>query len=232
LDGYVYVANYNSHNVTAINPRTEKVAIPSIPVGAQPNDVAFDPANGNVYVTNVASADLTVIDGVTGAIALSSFAVGQNPFEIAFDPVNGDLYVTHELTKVVSVILAETRVTIGETGLAAGASWSAVFGGVQETTSGTTLNFTVIPGTYAFQVGPAAGETPSPGQGTVFVGPYPYAIAVTFSSLAPAPTQVSVGGYSEGLTVAAAVAATALGFGVAALVLPRRPPQPPKTGSG
>ena len=102
--------------------------------------------------------------------------------------------------------------------------------GAEQTTTTGSLAFRVPAGTWAFQVLPVAGYAVSPSGGTATVEQnYLIVAGFTASSPAssPAPT-VSVGGYSEGLTIAAAVAATALGFGVAAVLLQRRarPPAP------
>jgi YVTN family beta-propeller protein len=59
-NGYIYVANDNSNNVSVINGATNKV-IASIGVGCDPDGAAFDSANGYIYVTNFGSGTVSII---------------------------------------------------------------------------------------------------------------------------------------------------------------------------
>jgi len=59
-NGYVYVANFYSNNVSVINGSTNTV-IASIAVGASPNGAAYDSSNGYVYVANIFSSTVSVI---------------------------------------------------------------------------------------------------------------------------------------------------------------------------
>jgi YVTN family beta-propeller protein len=128
------------------------------------------------------------------------------------------------LVTFTSTVAPTCNVTIEETGLPSDTNWSAVFGGTEESTSGSALTFAVSEGTYGYQLLPVSGYTVSPSSGTAIVAGS-YLIAVAYSSSTPT-TQVSVVGYSEAFTVAIAMAAVALGFGVAAIVLGRRPRPP------
>jgi len=78
-------------------------------------------------------------------------------------------------------------VTVTESGLASGTSWSIVFNGGEETTSGTSLVFTVPAGTYSYQVLPVTGYTGSVTSGTLTVnGNQP--LSVVFTAVVPSPT--------------------------------------------
>ena len=59
-NGYIYVTNQYSGNVSVINGSTNKV-IASIGVGSNPYGAAFDSANGYVYVTNFFSGTVSII---------------------------------------------------------------------------------------------------------------------------------------------------------------------------
>ncbi|MCL4324933.1 MAG: hypothetical protein M1144_05680, partial [Candidatus Thermoplasmatota archaeon] len=48
-NGYVYVANYGSNNVSVLSGAK---VVASVPVGTSPSGVGYDSANGYVYVTN------------------------------------------------------------------------------------------------------------------------------------------------------------------------------------
>ncbi|MGI0133208.1 MAG: hypothetical protein ACREDK_09035 [Thermoplasmata archaeon] len=119
-------------------------------------------------------------------------------------------------------------VTVNETGLAAGTTWSAIVAGVEKTTTGSSLTYSLPAGTYSYQVLPAAGYSASALGGTASVsGAYLIVVAFTAVTTETTPaTQVSVGGYSTSLDVAIGVAALALGVGLAALWMSRRPPAP------
>ena len=75
LNGYLYVANVNSDNVSVINGSTNKV-IQSITAGKSPNGVAFNSSNGYVYVSNHCSDNISVINGSTNKViqSINAFA--------------------------------------------------------------------------------------------------------------------------------------------------------------
>src|SRR5690242_10513859 len=50
------------------NPARADSVIATIPVGAHPNSIAFDSANGNLYVTNYLSSTVSVINGATNTV--------------------------------------------------------------------------------------------------------------------------------------------------------------------
>ncbi len=73
-------------------------------------------------------------------------------------------------------------VTFHEGGLPAGQRWEVTLG--TQTLSGTssTLSFTVLNGSYSFQVGPSKGWLPSPSSGTVSVTGSAIGVTLTFSA--------------------------------------------------
>ncbi len=82
-------------------------------------------------------------------------------------------------------------VTIHENGLVAGTTWSATFNGVTASTTDSALNFSVAPGTYAYQIGSVAGYAATPSSGSATVGA-DYAIVVDFASTAPPTVTVTL----------------------------------------
>jgi YVTN family beta-propeller protein len=68
--------------------------IKTIPVGAYPFYIAFNPTNNDMYVTNYGSNTVSVIDGSKNIVIdnISGFDV---PYGIAFNPTNKDMYVTN-----------------------------------------------------------------------------------------------------------------------------------------
>jgi YVTN family beta-propeller protein len=109
-NGYIYVANFWSHNVSVINGATNKV-IASIAVGSYPAGVAYDPSNGYVYVTNYGSNSVSVINGATNTV-ITNITVGVWPVGVAYDSSNGYVYVTNYGLDYVSVINGATNTVI------------------------------------------------------------------------------------------------------------------------
>ncbi|MCI4352590.1 MAG: YncE family protein [Thermoplasmata archaeon] len=119
-NGYVYVANLGSNNVTAIDGATDNVVVPGIGVGTNPLGITYDPSNGYLYVTNYGSNNVTVIDGATEKVVVPSIGVGSGPNVIAFDPSNGFLYVVNGGSNNVTVIDGATdKVVVPSIGVGA-----------------------------------------------------------------------------------------------------------------
>lgn len=93
-NGYVYVPNIGSSNVTIIDGASNtKVA--TVATGRWPGFGVYDTGNGQVYVANEVSNNVTVLNGttITGTLAL-----GGQPTSMAYDSANGDVYVAEGLT--------------------------------------------------------------------------------------------------------------------------------------
>ena len=111
-NGYVYVTNYYSNNVSVINGATNTV-IASIAVGSYPDAVAYDPSNGYIYVANYGpnSNSVSVINGATNTV-IATIPVGVWPVGVAYDSSNGYVYVTNYGLDYVSVINGATNTVI------------------------------------------------------------------------------------------------------------------------
>lgn len=95
----VYVANYDSDNVSVINGTTNEI-VSTIGVGNNsPLGIAYDSSNGYIYVANNNypndSGTISVIAGSNDAV-VQTLPLLEEPSEIAFDPSNHYLYVTME----------------------------------------------------------------------------------------------------------------------------------------
>jgi len=82
-------------------------------------------------------------------------------------------------------------VTFTEAGLTAGTSWSVTFNGVLASSTTTTLDFTVVAGSYAFGLGAVAGFIPSPASGTTTVTNAPVSQTITFTAGTPATYSIT-----------------------------------------
>jgi YVTN family beta-propeller protein len=174
------------------------------------SSIVYNLPNGSYDFSIAAVAGYTLVAGGSGTVA-----VNESPASIGVTFQPNPVSYTVEVT---------------ESGLPGGTGWSALVGGVLKSTSGTSLMFSVVPGSYEYQVPGVAGYTASPGTGTITVSGA-YEIVVSFAPNSTAPTSssssVSVSGFTEGLTAAAAIGAVGLGVGLAALVMSRRSRPPP-----
>lgn len=95
VNGYVYVANGFSNNVTVVQGLA---TIGTVPVGTGPAYMAVDLLNGYLYVANNAQADgnntSSVVSVINGTSLVGSAPVGPCPQGAAFDPADGFVYVT------------------------------------------------------------------------------------------------------------------------------------------
>jgi YVTN family beta-propeller protein len=69
-NGYIYVSNLLSDNVTVIDSSTNR-AVGSIAVGMGPMGIAFDEANNNLYVANQNSGTLSVINSIRTSVTFT-----------------------------------------------------------------------------------------------------------------------------------------------------------------
>src|SRR2546426_1964051 len=95
-NGYVYVANGNSKNVSVIYGTT---VVATIPVENVPFGVGYDSGNGYVYVANSYSNNVTVISGTT---VVATIPVGNLPRGVGYDNGHGYVYVTNWGSNTVS----------------------------------------------------------------------------------------------------------------------------------
>lgn len=103
-NGFVYVTNYGSNNVSVINGTT---VIGSVNIGSDPNHPAYDDLNGYYYTANSGSNNVSVISGTR---LVTSIPVGENPSFATYDPGNGYVYVANQNTRNVSIISGTTVV--------------------------------------------------------------------------------------------------------------------------
>lgn len=107
----VYVANYNTNNVSVINTSTNTVSA-TITVGTGPRKVAVSPDGAKVYVTNSTAGTVSVITTSTNTVT-ATVTVGANPRGIAVSPDGAKVYVCNRGASdngtTVSVIATSTN---------------------------------------------------------------------------------------------------------------------------
>ncbi len=114
-NGYLYVANALSNNVSVINTVTQSV-IATTPVGNQPVGIAYSSMNHDVYVANGASGTVSVISSASNVV-LSTIVLGSSGQTLAgavFDPSNGNLYIGgfNNVSKTDSVFVINTLTNV------------------------------------------------------------------------------------------------------------------------
>lgn len=85
-NGYVYIPNENSDNVSVISGTT---LVTSITVGLHPRPAAYDSANGYVYVPIYNLDSVVVISGTT---VVTSISLQAPPTQAVYDGKNGYVY--------------------------------------------------------------------------------------------------------------------------------------------
>ena len=101
-NGYLYVTNSVSNNVSVINGSTNTI-VNTISVGIDPRGISFDSNNGYLYVTNSGSNNVSVINATTNSVS-SNIIVGVCPTGISLDSDNGYIYVLNFNSQTLSVI--------------------------------------------------------------------------------------------------------------------------------
>lgn len=73
-------------------------------------------------------------------------------------------------------------VTFMETGLATGTSWSVTLNSAAQSSTGSSITFTEVNGTYSYAVGAVPGYTASPSSGTMMVSGASRSVSITFTA--------------------------------------------------
>jgi YVTN family beta-propeller protein len=101
----LYVANYNSNDVTIFNTKTNLI-IATVSVGTNPTEIAIDETNGLVWVSNRGSNSVTYINLTTNAV-VGTINVGSNPYGI--EKIGNYIYVANQSSNNISIIDTSTN---------------------------------------------------------------------------------------------------------------------------
>ena len=157
-NGYGLDLYYAPGSISVVNGTT---VIKTVTAGYFPGVMAFNPSNGQVYVSNLFSDNITVINGSTNNV-VRDIGVGYYPIGVAYDPETEVLYVANAYSNNVALVNVVQTYTVmfSETGLPTGTSWSVTLNGATETSTGSSISFTELNGTYAYTVStPISGGT-------------------------------------------------------------------------
>ncbi len=178
LNGYVYVSNAGSDNLSVLNA-TDRALVGTIPAGAEPGAIVLDAASANLTVANVGASQLEIVNGsswhggsenlsgvtlgsdrVVGGTGTVTFTVldGNYTFEIipasGFEasPAYADIAVTGNGTRVPIGFtpIPYSVLTFLEGGLSYGTAWTVVVNGVAHVVTSDELSFQEPAGTYTY----------------------------------------------------------------------------------
>jgi hypothetical protein len=124
-----------------------------------------------------------VSNGSNGAFSAEngySLAVGWGSIN-AYNFVNAQLGISTPPAPVVT----DYAVTFTESGLASGTSWSVTFNGSTQSSTGTSIQYSVPNGTYSYTVGSVSGYTVSPSSGSVTVSGSAQSVSIVYSASSP-----------------------------------------------
>ena len=102
-NGYLYVTNSGSNNVSVINGSSNTV-IGSIIVGVCPRGISFDSNNGYIFILNFNSQTLSVISSTQNTVINTITLPGIDAVSISFDPKDDYIYVMNSEQSTISVI--------------------------------------------------------------------------------------------------------------------------------
>ena len=104
----IYAANYNTANVSVINPNTNAV-VSTINVGSNPISVTYCSSNDRIYVTNQVSNSVSVINPSTNTVVTTISGVNTNPYYIYYCSVSDKIYTANYGSNNVMVITPSTN---------------------------------------------------------------------------------------------------------------------------
>jgi YVTN family beta-propeller protein len=221
VNGYEYVANGHSDNVSVIGTPT----VPPYPVTfsetglasgtnwsvtlggvreySRTSSIVFSEVNGS-YPYTVTPIPGYMLSSSAGSVLVDGFSV---PVAVTFTAVVYD-------------------VVFSESGLAGGTLWSVTLNGSLGNSSSTTLTFSVGNGTYPYTVNSISSYTANRSSGNVIVNGGPQSVSIAFStssSSSSSPSSLLGIPYWVYIVIAIVV------VGVVAIVLVLRRRQPPST---
>ena len=146
--------------------------------------------------------DFTVSTGVGSASGnpTASFTVPDGTYSYTIadvgnyvpSPAYGSVTVSGaSVTVSVTFAIPTYPVTFMEAGLPSGTSWSVTLSGSTLSSTGTSITFHEVSGSYAYSIGSISGYSVSPSSGTATVSGSGVSISVTYSQIAAEKYQVT-----------------------------------------
>ncbi len=126
------------------------------------------------YLNNTYTYSVGALTGYTATPASGSMTISgdSKSVSITFTPSTSATYA----------------VTFTESGLPSGTSWSVTVGTTTHISTGSTIAFTEVNGTYSYTVGAVAGYTATPSSGSVTVNGVAKAVSIAFAKASAGTT--------------------------------------------
>ncbi len=165
----------------------------------------YNPLNAQAWADS--GSDVFYLSGPAGTSPIGNYwSDGHTAVNGAIPPyaipdpgaVGGITYDWYPLAAPVGTAPPTYTVTLTETGLPSGTSWSATLNGVLQSSTTPSITFTVPAGSYAYLVAGISGYTVFPNSGTISVSAN-YMIPVTFSGVSYS-VAIAEGGLPAGTT--------------------------------
>lgn len=162
---------------------------------------------------------MSTVPTITYTVAAGTYAyqvLGVAGYTVS--PPSGSVTVSGPYAIAVTYTAVTYTVTITESGLGSGTSWSAVVNGNTEASTGTSITFALPNGTYAVTVANVSGYSLTSGTFSLTVHGAPTGASVGFTPNT-SPSVVSTDTFNTWLAVLIAIAVIALVLGLLALFL-------------
>jgi hypothetical protein len=144
-------------------------------------NIVFMEPNGTYSFSVGAVSGYTVLPS-SGSLTVSGVAVGK---AITFTAMHPGQY----------------SLTFSESGLPVGTNWSVTVGSTTHTSTGSTISFTEMNGTYSYTIGAVAGYTATPSSGSVTMNGAAKTVSVAFAKSSTGTTTYTVTFTETGLSV-------------------------------
>ncbi|MCW6167864.1 MAG: hypothetical protein LVQ64_05405, partial [Thermoplasmatales archaeon] len=158
-------------------------------IGNNGAGTTYNPLNAQAWADS--GSDVFYLSGPAGTRSIGNYwSDGHTAVNGAIPPyaipdpgaIGGITYDWFPLAAPVGTTPPTYTVTLTETGLPSGTSWSATLNGVLQSSTTSSIAFTVPAGSYAYLVAGISGYTVFPNSGTISVSAN-YMIPVTFSGV-------------------------------------------------
>ena len=183
---YLYSMSWSTGGISIINPRDNQV----IKALAIPDATAIYQFKLGYYLL-VQSGNSFFIVNATVFNLSTELKAGNGPVGETYDPLSNSIYVANfwsgsitimNLTKIVPVIMSYL-VFFNESGLPSGTSWSITLNGTSESSTSSTITFSLPNGTYSYTVSSVSGYSVSSSSGSISVNGASVSKTVSFTPI-------------------------------------------------
>ena len=213
-NGYVYVTNCLSDNVSVINGSTNKV-IQSINVGEHPFGVEFDSSNGYVYVANDISDNVSVLGSVKYTVTVTETGLptgttwyvnltngasySSNTNTIMFQAINGTYdYTVASMNKDYAPVTSSSTFTVNGKPVSVSVTFKAVTYTVTVTETGLPTGTTWYVNITGHDSGAITGTSYS---FSLTNGTYSYTIGSNNTNYNANGSRVIINGHSKTISI-------------------------------